>query len=426
MRNKMKKTGEFIQKKCQADDYVLRISRSQKLHTRFAQNAITQHIDGENLQIKLKVAFDNKTGSASVNQTDDDSLKKLINTAEAMAKINKPDPEFVSSEKEHDLIELEEPAAATTELKVKKIVNDIKNCIENAKKKEAKLSGISQKKMNEVYLKTKNGFEGYDESATFSHSMTIKKENVETKVSRSVRDYTNFSMQEMIDKLNEQFYSLHEPRKMDKGRIPVIMRPLAFLSWLYYLMWTFRMREADEGLNPYTDQIGKQFFGKAFTLCSTTSDSQLSTPRFYGNGIPAKNIDWIKNGVIKNMQTSRYYAREKGIEPSGIYNFLVEGGDSKEEEMMQKVERGIILNNLWYIRPVDMKSGEWTGLTRDGVLYFEDGKVRNSVYNFRWNEILHDVTKRILALGPALPVEHNAKIPTVLFDDFNFVDVTTF
>ena len=426
MKKKMVKICEFIEKNCKADDYVIRISNNKQLHTRFAQNAITQHIDGAKLQIGLQVSFDNKTGSATVNQMNEASLKKLIKTAELMAKLNKPDPEFVSSEQAHDLIELKKPAAATAELEVGKIVDDIEKCIKNALKKKTKLSGISQKRIYETYLKTKNGFEGYDEIATFSHSMTMKKENRETKVSRSVRKYTDFSMEKMIAQLNEQFDSLQEPQKMNKGRIAVIMRPMAFLSWLYYLMWTFRMREADEGLNPYTDQMEKKFFGEDFTLSSTTADPQLSTPRFYGDGIPAKSIDWIKNGIIKNMQTSRYYAREKGIEPASIYNLLVEGGNSSEQDMMQKVDRGIILNNLWYIRPVDMKSGEWTGLTRDGVLYFEDGKVRNSVFNFRWNEILHEVTKRILALGPALPVEYNAKIPTVLFDDFNFVDVTTF
>jgi predicted Zn-dependent protease len=94
--------------------------------------------------------------------------------------------------------------------------------------------------------------------------------------------------------------------------------------------------------------------------------------------------------------------------------------------MMKQVERGVIVNNLWYIRPVDTKSGEWTGLTRDGVLYFENGEIQHSLTNFRWNEVLHDVTKRILALGPPVQLRPEIVVPTMLIDDFNFVDVTTF
>jgi len=104
----------------------------------------------------------------------------------------------------------------------------------------------------------------------------------------------------------------------------------------------------------------------------------------------------------------------------------MDGGTTTEEEMMKMVDRGIIINRLWYIRPIDQKKGEMTGLTRDGVLYFENGEVQKSVNNFRWNEIMYDFSNRILAMGPTVLQESYAKTPTILVDGFNFVDVTTF
>ena len=89
----MKKALDFIQKNCNADDFTFYVSNKEDLLTRFAQNGITQHINGENLNISLSVAFDNKNGSASVNHLDEDALKYLINTAENIAKLNQPDPE---------------------------------------------------------------------------------------------------------------------------------------------------------------------------------------------------------------------------------------------------------------------------------------------------------------------------------------------
>ena len=94
--------------------------------------------------------------------------------------------------------------------------------------------------------------------------------------------------------------------------------------------------------------------------------------------------------------------------------------------MMKMVPRGVILNKLWYIRNIDRKAGTQTGLTRDGVLYFEDGKIVGSVNNFRWNEILHDVTRRIIARGPSQLIETWCQVPTLLIEDFNFVDTTSF
>jgi predicted Zn-dependent protease len=94
--------------------------------------------------------------------------------------------------------------------------------------------------------------------------------------------------------------------------------------------------------------------------------------------------------------------------------------------MVGMVDRGLIINNFWYIRFVDSKRGELTGMTRDGVLYSEDGEIKHAVNNFRWNEVLHEATRRILALGESIPLSSSSRIPTMLIDDFNLVDTTSF
>ena len=90
--------AEYIKNNCSADDYTIRISARETLDTRFAQNAVTQHISGDNLSVQLQVAYGNKTGSASINQIENSYLDKLIDDASNIAKANEPDSEFVKSE----------------------------------------------------------------------------------------------------------------------------------------------------------------------------------------------------------------------------------------------------------------------------------------------------------------------------------------
>jgi len=420
------KAVEYIKKNCIADDFTFSVNNSDNHLTRFAQNGITQHIAGEKSNVNLAVAFGSKTGTASINSLENDSLKYLVDTAESMAMLNQADPEFVPSEPAHKLHEVNNFSTNTAELPVKNIVDDILNCVKNASSKKAKVSGISEKHINFSHLVTRNGFEGSDASTSFSHSMTMKKDEVETKVSNSVLDHKNFSMKDQIQQLNSQFDSLQKPRELAKGRIPVILRPAAVLQWMFYLIWTFDRRNADEGITPFTDQINKKFFGDKFNFRSRLDDPDLVADKFGNGGVPNRNIDWIVKGVIKNMNLDRYYAGKLKKKAARPYNIIIEGDSSSETDMMKMVDKGVIVNRLWYIRPIDRKTGEWTGLTRDGVLYFENGAVKHSVNNFRWNEILHDATKRILALGPAVQQEYYAKIPAMLIDGFNFVDVTTF
>jgi len=421
-----KKICDYIKKKSTADDFTFGIDTTDKLYIRFAQNAITQNITGKNILLTLRVAFDNKTGESYINQTDENALNYLISTAEETARLNKPDPEFVPSESYHELPPAKKPATATLQLTEKQIIDEIEKVVRNAEKKEAKVFGLSNKVYTQKYLFTKNGFEGSDEQAYFSHSMTMRKDEIETKVSKSIKDFSRFSMENLISELNNQFDSLKTPQPMEKGRIPVILRPAAVLEWLLYIVWTFDLRNADEGITPYTNQVGKKFFGEKFSLMSDSDDPQLTAERFDDMGVPNYTTNWITHGTIENMRTSRWYAKKKGIEPKNIFNIKVAGENLSESELMNMVKRGVIVNRFWYIRPVDMKTGEWTGLTRDGVLYFEDGKVLHPVMNFRWNEIFHDASRRVLALGKSVQQEHYARIPAMLINDFNFVDVTTF
>ena len=306
------------------------------------------------------------------------------------------------------------------------MVNNIGKCIKNAKTKDAALSGITEKNLWQSYIITKNGFEGFDKFSSFSHSMTLKKDSVETKVARGMKDYNLFDLQKEINQLNSQFDSLGKPLKTPTGKYNVILRPAAVDNLFAFLYWMMNMRDADEGVNPFTGQLGKQFFGKSFTLRSTLDDDSLIAQRFTNEGLPGINTNLVKTGVIENLPTSRYYAQLKGIKPVSQSNFVIDGGNSTEQEMMDSVENGLIINNFWYIRFIDKKKGELTGMTRDGVMYFENGKIKNTANNFRWNEVLHDVTRRILALGPSILKDNHTKVPAMLIKDFNFVDTSSF
>jgi predicted Zn-dependent protease len=309
---------------------------------------------------------------------------------------------------------------------VEEMVANIEKCVQKAEQESANISGISECEIGENFLATKNGFIGWENDADFSHSMTLKKENIETKVSKSVLDYNHFSIEQELEKLFSQFHSLKNPEYLKPGKYNVILRPPAFAEIMQYLFWTMNRRDADEGSTPFTGQIGKQFFGEKFSVLSTLKNPLLNSPRYVNGGLPAKEIEWIKNGTLNLLPCERSYAEKVGCETAYPYNFYIPGENRSEKEMMNMVKNGLIINRLWYIRPIDRKNGEWTGLTRDGVLYFEDGKVQKSVTNFRWNEIFYDITRRILAISKSESINSYMIAPTVLIKDYNFVDTTTF
>ena len=422
----IEKAIKFIQKNCKADDYNIYIWTKDSHETRFAQNTITQHMAGTNTKLGLEVAFGKSTGKSSTNQLDEDSLRNLICTAEDMARSNEPDPEFMPSMGAAQIPKLVNLHKSTVGLKAEEMVELVRKSIANAEKRKSMVSGMTERHIQKSIVVTKNGFYGEADFSDFGHSMTMKHGDTETKVSFSDKNYANFKLSKELERLNSQFDSLSAIKVFEAQKIPVIIRPAALAELFGYLAWTLNRRQADEGFTPYTGQLGKSFFGKDFSLYSTLKDKDILTPPFGNEGLVAQESCWIKNGKLMMMPTTRYWAQETDSQPSTMFNYYVPGANTTEAEMMKMVPRGLIINRFWYIRFVDSKRGELTGMTRDGVLYFEKGKVKHAVNNLRWNEIPHEVTHRILAMGPSELVEAYSKMPTMLIDGFNFVDKTSF
>ena len=63
--------------------------------TRFANNTIHQNVSELNEIASIRVAFDGKTARATTNRFDDDSLKRAVQSAESIAKVQEPDPELL-------------------------------------------------------------------------------------------------------------------------------------------------------------------------------------------------------------------------------------------------------------------------------------------------------------------------------------------
>jgi predicted Zn-dependent protease len=420
------KVAQYIKTHTQADDYVLNIRASDSHETRFAQNGITQHIAGPTLDIDLEVAFGNRTGSCSINQGDEDTLAYLVKTAEDIARLNRPDPEYMPSVGVQELTGAHNTDPETMALQPARMVEIVQQAIGKAKNIGSTVSGMTEKHIVDHFLATGNGFVGADSYTEFGHSMTLKKDKVETKVSYNAMDLAGFSLDREFERLATQAESLKNMQDFDPCKIAVILRPGALEELMWFMAWMMNRRQSDEGFTPYTDKLGMAFFGPNFTLKSTRKQPRLYAPPFDREGVSTLEIDWVKDGILQNLPTNRYWAREKNSAPLSMYNMFISGGDATEEEMMQLVPRGLIINRFWYIRTVDAKAGEFTGMTRDGVLYFEDGKVRNAVNNLRFNEIPHDAMRRILALGPNALSSRSAHIPTMLVNDFNFVDKTSF
>jgi predicted Zn-dependent protease len=245
-----------------------------------------------------------------------------------------------------------------------------------------------------------------------------------------------------------------QAKKIDlpAGRYDTIFPSGSVADIYVYMMWVAGGRDAFEGQSVFSKKgggtrvgeklsnVGLQLFstpthpvlaGSPFVAASTSS----SFTSVFDNGQKQAQVDWIKDGVLQSLVQTRASAQLTSLPYTPFGDNLimsVDGASGNLEDLVKKVDNGLLLTTLWYIRMVDPNSLLLTGLTRDGVYYVKNGEVQGATNNFRWNDSPVSALSRIAHAGATewtQPREWagdmtSMSIPPMVIKDFNMSTVS--
>jgi len=98
--------------------------------------------------------------------------------------------------------------------------------------------------------------------------------------------------------------------------------------------------------------------------------------------------------------------------------------------MIQSMERGLYVTRFHYVNGfVDPMQAVFTGMTRDGTYWVEDGVVKYGVKNLRWTESMLRAFSNVRFLGRERKLVGTddgmgVLAPAVYFKDFTFTGTT--
>ena len=107
----------------------------------------------------------------------------------------------------------------------------------------------------------------------------------------------------------------------------------------------------------------------------------------------------------------------------------MDGTNASLEELIKGTEKGILVTRFWYIRSVDPQTLLFTGLSRDGTFYIENGQIKFPIKNMRFNESPVIMLNNLDALGkPERTVSgesgQSGLIPPMRIRDFTFTSLS--
>src|SRR5258706_1150709 len=78
-----------------ADEVEVLFSGGRFALTRFANNTIHQNVEDENHIVSVRTVFGGRTARATTNKFDDDGLRRVVESSEALAKVQHPDSDLL-------------------------------------------------------------------------------------------------------------------------------------------------------------------------------------------------------------------------------------------------------------------------------------------------------------------------------------------
>jgi predicted Zn-dependent protease len=458
-RDKAAEIFEQLKKHSTADEVEAMIYGGQFALTRFANNTIHQNVAEENYSISVRAAFDGRTARATTNKFDDESLKRVVQASESLAKVQHSDPDLLSmphagespaAPQIRPTRHFAETAGLTPELRA----DAVEKIVRVATRHKLTTAGIFSSAESVEGIFNSRGLSDWHAQTSSEISITMLAEDSSGWQKANSPDASQLDPVALAEISAHKAIESASPREIPAGKYTVILEPAAVLDMAGFMFWDFGGLSILDQRSFLNNRVGTQIFGANINIWDDVAHPLQSGTPFDGEGIPRQRVQLVENGIVKRLVHARATAEkmkrsdykdkvgpvaatghgftlpnEMGEAPMNIV-FGAPADPKTVEQMIESTERGVLVTRLWYIREVDPYEKILTGMTRDGTFYVEDGKVRHGILNFRFNESLIHMLSNVEAMGRPVRASGEESFdmvaPAMKVRDFNFTEVTKF
>jgi PmbA protein len=446
-----------IKKHSTADEVEVLFSGGKTALTRFANNTIHQNVAEENYVVSVRTTFAGRTARSTTNKLDDESLQRVVQSSERLAKVQHPDT---------DLLPIAGPAAparepvpsrhfdATAAVTPQQRAETVKKIVAIADKHRLTTAGIVSSSETAEGIFNSRGLADWHTQTSSEISLTMLAPDSSGWQKANSPNVTNLDAAALAEIAARKAFDSATPREIPPGKYTVILEPAAVLDIVGFMFFDFGGLSILDQRSFLNNRVGTRLFGENINIWDDVAHPLQSGVPFDGEGIRRQKVHLVENGIIKRlvyarataekMKLSEHKDKVGPIEPTGhgfpLPNemgeapmnivFSTSSKPTSLDQMIASTERGVLVTRLWYIREVDPYEKILTGMTRDGTFYVENGKIRHGVRNFRFNQSLIHMLSNVEAMGT--PVRASGEesfdmvVPAMKVNDFNFTEVTKF
>jgi predicted Zn-dependent protease len=450
---------DSVRRHSKAEETELIVSGAKSSLTRFANNTITQNVSEENYVLSVRVNIGGRTARATTNKFDEDSIRRVVESATALARVQEPDPDLLPMP-DGSAFDPAGKVAARTYFETASIgpgerAEGVAQMVNVAKKHNLTAAGTYATSESMEAILNSRGLNAYHTQTSSEASVTMIADDSSGWQKASYPNVRDLNPLQLAEVAAEKAVASNHPKELPAGKYTVILEPAAVLDLVGFMFWDWGGQAILDERSFLNNRIGERIFGENISITDDVYHPLQTGSPFDGEGVRRKRVSLVENGVVKRLVFARgtaekikksEYADKVGpVEPTGhgfpvpneigeMPSNIVFSSPADEaktvDQMIASTERGILVTRLWYIREVDPYEKILTGMTRDGTFLVENGRLQNGLLNFRFNQSLIQLLSNVEAMSEAVRASGEESfdmvVPAMKVRDFNFTEVTKF
>jgi PmbA protein len=382
-----------------ADEVEAVVSADEARLTRFANSEIHQNVAETNESMNLRVAIGRRVGVASSNRLDDEGLRRLADTAVAIARNSAELEDWAGLPEPTEIHEL--PAAwsdgtadSTPELRAE----GVRAVIAAADAAGVRAFGSFSTSAERLAVASSKGIHA-DQRRTTSQLLTVMMDadGGSGYAESAAVDATTIDATAIGREAAAKAHASANPVSVDPGDWPVVLEEYAVVDILSSLAYMGFSALAVQEERSFAEP-GKVIGSELVTIIDDATEPGAMPMAFDYEGVAKQRVVLVERGVCRDVVWDAQTAARAGRESTGHglpapnsfgpfpLNMVMSQGTVSRDDLVGGLERGLLVTRFHYTNPVHPKLAIVTGMTRDGTFLVEDGRIVGPVRNLRFTQ----------------------------------------
>jgi predicted Zn-dependent protease len=403
--------------------------------TRFANNGIHQNVAERNVNVRVRVVRDGKTGVASINQMHEKAAADVLQRAIAIADLQ-PGGEVVPMPGPERAAAVDGWSDATADATPEERADFVAAICRRAERAGLKAFGAYNTSSGQLAIANSLGAFHHHRSTQATVNSVVMGEAGSGYADRGAIDVRQLDKEDIADEVIDKAQRNQNAQPIEPGTYEVVLEEYAVAEMLEFMSFMGFSALAAQEERSFM-RLDERITGEAVTIWDDGLDASGLPAPFDFEAVPKRRVDLIKAGVATGLVFDQMTAQRAGLQSTGhglpapnaegpfAVNLFMQPGATPKNELASEIKRGIWVTRFWYVRIVHPKASIITGMTREGTFLIENGRVTRPVKDLRFTQSILEALNGTESIGGTTKLQIGefigaSRVPALRLKAFTF------